>query len=57
MRKKSQLIAGLDLGARQFTAAVGGMPPQGRLLVRAICMLFDRYLRESKQRARYSKVI
>ena len=31
--------------------------PKGRLLVRAICMLFDRYLRESKQRASYSKVI
>jgi oxygen-independent coproporphyrinogen-3 oxidase len=31
--------------------------PKGRLLVRAICMLFDRYLRESAQRASYSKVI
>lgn len=31
--------------------------PKGRLLVRAICMQFDRYLRESKQRASYSKVI
>jgi oxygen-independent coproporphyrinogen-3 oxidase len=31
--------------------------PQGRLLVRSICMVFDRYLREAKGRARYSKVI
>ena len=31
--------------------------PKGRLLVRAICMLFDRYLRETRQRASYSKVI
>lgn len=31
--------------------------PQGRLLVRSICMLFDRYLREGKGPARYSKVI
>jgi len=31
--------------------------PQGRLLVRSVCMVFDRYLRESKGRARYSKVI
>lgn len=31
--------------------------PRGRLLVRVICMQFDRYLRESQQRARYSKVI
>ncbi len=31
--------------------------PRGRLLVRAICMVFDRYLRENRRRAGYSKVI
>jgi oxygen-independent coproporphyrinogen III oxidase len=31
--------------------------PRGRLLVRAISMVFDRYLREAQSRARYSKVI
>jgi oxygen-independent coproporphyrinogen-3 oxidase len=31
--------------------------PRGRLLVRAICMVFDRYLREREARAAYSKVI
>jgi oxygen-independent coproporphyrinogen-3 oxidase len=31
--------------------------PRGRLVVRAICMVFDRYLREAETRARYSKVI
>jgi oxygen-independent coproporphyrinogen-3 oxidase len=31
--------------------------PRGRLLVRVICMVFDRYLREAQARARYSKVI
>ncbi len=31
--------------------------PKGRLLVRAICMLFDRNLRQAQERARYSKVI
>lgn len=31
--------------------------PKGRLLVRAIAMLFDRYLREAQERASYSKVI
>jgi oxygen-independent coproporphyrinogen-3 oxidase len=31
--------------------------PRGRLLVRAICMLFDRYLRERERRASYSRVI
>ena len=31
--------------------------PKGRLLVRAICMVFDRNLRETRERERYSKVI
>jgi oxygen-independent coproporphyrinogen III oxidase len=31
--------------------------PRGRLLVRAIAMVFDRYLRTERERARYSKVI
>ena len=31
--------------------------PRGRLLVRAIAMVFDRYLRAERERARYSKVI
>jgi oxygen-independent coproporphyrinogen-3 oxidase len=31
--------------------------PKGRLLVRAICMVFDRYLRQKTMQARYSKVI
>jgi oxygen-independent coproporphyrinogen-3 oxidase len=31
--------------------------PPGRLLVRAIAMVFDRYLRFDRERIRYSKVI
>lgn len=31
--------------------------PRGRYVVRAICMAFDRYLREGRQRASYSKVM
>jgi oxygen-independent coproporphyrinogen-3 oxidase len=31
--------------------------PRGRLLVRIVCMVFDRYLRERQARATYSKVI
>ncbi len=31
--------------------------PAGRMLVRAISMIFDRYLRADRQRTRYSKVI
>jgi len=31
--------------------------PPGRMLVRVISMIFDRYLRADRQRTRYSKVI
>ena len=31
--------------------------PRGRMLVRAISMVFDRYLRADRQRTRYSRVI
>ncbi len=31
--------------------------PRGRLLVRNICMVFDRYLRQDRERRRYSRVI
>jgi len=31
--------------------------PLGRYFVRNICMVFDRYLREGRERARYSKVV
>ena len=31
--------------------------PRGRLLVRAVCAVFDRYLRQQRERPTYSKVI
>jgi len=31
--------------------------PAGRLLVRAVCMVFDKYLRAAEQRAQYSRVM
>jgi len=31
--------------------------PRGRLLVRAVCAVFDRYLRQSRERVRYSRVM
>jgi oxygen-independent coproporphyrinogen-3 oxidase len=31
--------------------------PRGRLLVRSVCMVFDRYLRAARQRATYSRVM
>jgi oxygen-independent coproporphyrinogen-3 oxidase len=30
---------------------------RGRLLVRSVCMVFDRYLRETEERTRYSRVM
>ena len=42
----------VDLSAEWITVT-----PRGRLLVRIVCMVFDRYLREAQARARYSKVI
>jgi len=31
--------------------------PRGRLLVRSVCGVFDRYLRETRDRSRYSRVV
>ena len=31
--------------------------PRGRLLVRAVCMVFDRYLRQAEKKATYSRVM
>jgi oxygen-independent coproporphyrinogen-3 oxidase len=31
--------------------------PLGRFFIRNICMIFDRYLRENQERARYSKAV
>ena len=42
----------VDVGPEWIT-----ITPRGRLLVRVVCMVFDRYLRDAQARARYSKVI
>lgn len=31
--------------------------PRGRLLVRTVCMVFDKYLRQAEQRSKYSRVM
>ncbi|HVL36367.1 MAG TPA: oxygen-independent coproporphyrinogen III oxidase [Burkholderiales bacterium] len=55
-----------EMGELQALAAEGlveltpdwiEVKPRGRLLVRAVCMVFDRYLRERAERERYSRVI
>jgi len=45
------------LGLLEFTSDTFRVMPKGRLLVRNIAMVFDRYLREQEKTARYSKVI
>jgi oxygen-independent coproporphyrinogen-3 oxidase len=42
----------LEIGDQWITVL-----PRGRMLVRAIAMVFDRYLRSDRERKRYSKVI
>ena len=41
-----------EIGADRITVT-----PRGRLLVRTVAMQFDRYLREARERAKYSRVI
>ncbi len=46
-----------DAGLLQLSDRWITVLPPGRLLVRGIAMVFDRYLRHARQTARYSKVI
>ncbi len=53
----AQLAEYRDLGLVTLDDEWIAVTPRGRLMVRVICMVFDRYLRMAEQRARYSKVI
>jgi oxygen-independent coproporphyrinogen-3 oxidase len=44
-------------GLLKLTDSAIKVVPAGRLLIRNICMVFDRYLREKTQKQRFSKVI
>jgi oxygen-independent coproporphyrinogen-3 oxidase len=46
-----------DDGLVEITPEAIVVTSRGRLLVRSICMVFDRYLREKRERATYSKVV
>jgi oxygen-independent coproporphyrinogen-3 oxidase len=46
-----------QLGLVELGDAEVRVTPKGRLLVRNICMVFDRYLRQDRERRRYSRVI
>ena len=44
-------------GLLQITPKWISVTPKGRMLIRNICMVFDKYLRTKQEHARYSKVI
>jgi oxygen-independent coproporphyrinogen-3 oxidase len=46
-----------DDGLVELTPEWIEVTPKGRMLVRVVCMVFDRYLRQSRQQASYSKVL
>jgi oxygen-independent coproporphyrinogen-3 oxidase len=46
-----------DDGLIELASDAIAVTPRGRLLVRAVAMIFDRHLREQRERARYSRVI
>jgi len=45
------------MGLVEFDGDWLSATPRGRLVVRGLCMVFDRYLRLAEARARYSKVV
>lgn len=47
----------MDAGLVELDDEWLSVTPSGRFVVRSICMVFDRYLREGRQRASYSKVM
>lgn len=46
-----------ELGLLKFDSQWITITPKGRLLIRNVCMVFDKYLRADQQSKRYSKVI
>ncbi len=46
-----------DLGLVRLNDEYVTVTPLGRYFIRNICMVFDRYLREGRERARYSKAV
>jgi len=45
------------LGLVEFENGFITVTPRGRLLVRNVAMVFDRYYRQDRERRRYSRVI
>ena len=53
----SELQTMVDGGLVELTDSAIVVLPKGRMLVRVVAMVFDHYLRQGRQQARYSKVI
>lgn len=56
-RELAELAPFMEAGLVEVSRDWITITPRGRLLVRAICMVFDRYLAESRRSASYSKVL
>jgi oxygen-independent coproporphyrinogen-3 oxidase len=56
-RELADLEPFLDAGLIEFDGHWLTVTPQGRFFIRNICMVFDRYLREGRERATYSKAV
>jgi oxygen-independent coproporphyrinogen-3 oxidase len=46
-----------DDGLVELEAGWITVTPRGRLVVRAVCMVFDRYLRAAQERDSYSRIV
>jgi len=56
-RELAELAPLQEAGLVEITPESISVTPQGRLLVRAIAMVFDRYLREDRRTRPYSKIV
>lgn len=56
-RELAELEGFVDHGLLTIDDDWISVTPKGRLFIRNICMVFDKYLRADQERARYSKVI
>ncbi len=53
----TELAEYVDEGLLTITPETLRVTPKGRMLIRNICMVFDKYLRTKQEHSRYSKVI
>src|SRR5581483_9232263 len=56
-RELEDLVPLQDTGLIHLDNQYLSVTPVGRYFIRNICMVFDRYLREGKERARYSRAV